>query len=192
MENQTMTTTPAPAPSLLRTCALSLLVVFGVSLGLAAQGGPPPGGGRGGGMRGGMMGDPSHMADMEVFQALLTHREKIRRTVTERPDGVVSVTESDDPAVAALIQSHVNAMYGRIKEARPIHQRDPLFRAVFENTDKIVMTHEMTPTGIKVTETSTDPWVADLIKAHAEVVNLFVKNGRAEMMKNHEVPKRPQ
>lgn len=187
-----MTITTTRRTAALRAFAFGLLVVFGLSLETAAQGGPPPGGGRGGGMRGGMMGDPSHMADMEVFHALLTHREKIRRTVTERPDGVVSVTESDDPAVAALIQSHVNAMYGRIKEARPIHQRDPLFRAVFENTDKIVMTHEMTPTGIKVTETSADPWVASLIKAHAEVVNLFVKNGRAEMMKNHEVPRRPQ
>lgn len=167
------------------------IVMMALTIGLGAQGGPPPGRGMQGGM-GGMKDDPSHMADMEMFHALLDHRDQIRRSVTVRPDGVDTLTESDDPAVVALIQSHVNAMYGRVKEARPIHMRDPLFRAVFENTDKIIMAHEMTPKGIKVTETSKDPYVAELIKAHAEVVNLFIKNGRSEMMKDHEVPKRPQ
>lgn len=167
------------------------MVMVALTIGIGAQGGSPPGRGMQGGM-GGMKNDPSHIADMEMFHALLDHRDQIRRTVTVRPDGVDTVTESDDPAVASLIQNHVNAMYGRIKEVRPIHVRDPLFRAVFENTDKIVMAHEMTPKGIRVTETSNDPYVAELIKAHAEVVNLFIKNGRPEMMKNHEVPKRPQ
>ena len=106
-----------------------------------------------------MKDDPTHMADMEMFHALVDHRDQIHRTVTVRPDGVDTLTESDDPAVVTLIQSHVNAMYGRVKDARPIHVRDPLFRAVFENTDKIVMAHEMTPRGIKVTETSPDPYV---------------------------------
>lgn len=158
--------------------------------GIAAQGGPPPGRGMQGGM--GMMGDPSHRADMEVFHALLDHRDQIRRTVTNRPDGVETLTESDDPDVVKLLQTHVNAMYGRVEEGHPIHVRDPLFRAVFENADKIVMKQELTPKGLRVVETSADPWVAKLIQAHAEVVNLFVKNGRAEMMKNHEVPARPQ
>lgn len=33
-----------------------------------------------------------------------------------------------------------------------------------------------------------DAYVAKLIQAHAEAVNLFLKNGRAEMMKNHALP----
>ncbi len=168
------------------------MMMMVMTIGLGAQGGPPPDRGMQGGGMGGMKSDPSHMADMEVFHALMDHREQIQRTVTVRADGVDTLTESDDPAVVTLIQTHVNAMYGRVKEARPIHIRDPLFRAVFENAGKIVMTHEMTPKGIKVTETSADPYVAQLIKAHAEVVSLFIKNGQPEMMKNHDVPPRPQ
>jgi hypothetical protein len=83
-------------------------------------------------------------------------------------------------------------MYARVKEARPIHRRDPLFRAVFEHASQIAMRHDLTPKGVRVIETSTDPYVVKLIQAHAEVVNLFVKNGRAEMMKNHDVPARGQ
>jgi len=64
-------------------------------------------------------------------------------------------------------------MSARVKEQRPIHMRDPLFREVFAHADKIVMRHENTPKGVKVVETSGDPYVAKLIQAHAEVVSLF-------------------
>jgi hypothetical protein len=52
------------------------------------------------------------------------------------------------------------------------------------------MRYEFTPRGVRVVETSADPYVVKLIQAHADVVTLFVKNGRAEMMKNHDVPPR--
>jgi hypothetical protein len=43
-----------------------------------------------------------------------------------------------------------------------------------------------------VVETSTDPYVVKLLQAHAEVVNGFIANGHAEMMKNHPLPARQQ
>jgi hypothetical protein len=100
------------------------------------------------------------------------------------------VTESARPEVTASIQKHVEAMYARVKGARPIHMRDPLFRELFANAAKIAMTHENTPKGVKVTETSADPYVARLIQAHAEVVTKFIANGRAEAMTNHPLPPR--
>jgi hypothetical protein len=154
----------------------------------AAQCPQPPCPGQG--MGRGMMGDARHQADMELFHQLLDNGSKIRRHVTQRPDGVESVTESDDPAIAKAIQSHVESMSARVKEARPIHQRDPLFREVFAHAGKIVMTQQPTEKGIKVVETSDDPYVAKLIKAHADVVTAFIANGRAEAMKNHPVPPR--
>lgn len=165
-----------------------LVLALGVSVAVVAQGGPPPGRGQ---MRGGaMMHDATHDADMEVFRALIDHRESIARTVVKLADGIETVTESNDPEVVKLIQTHVNAMYGRVKDGRPIHVRDPLFKAIFENHDKIVMKHELTPKGIKVVETSADPYVVTLIQAHADVLDLFIKNGYPEMMKNHAVPPR--
>jgi hypothetical protein len=79
-------------------------------------------------------------------------------------------------------------MYRRVKDGRPIHARDPLFAEIFRNADRITMKLEKTVKGVKVIETSEDPYVARLIQAHAEVVNNFLKNGRLEMMKNHALP----
>lgn len=140
--------------------------------------------------RGRMMGDASHMADMPLIHELLDNGDRIARTVTKRPDGVETLTESDDPAIAKAIQAHVESMYGRVTERRPIHQRDPLFQAIFEHASQITMTHQLTPRGVRVTETSSDPYVVKLIQAHADVLNAFIRNGHAEAMKNHDVPAR--
>lgn len=144
--------------------------------------------GRGMGMGRGMMSDPAHRQDMQLLRALFDNRDRITRQVTVRPDGVSTLTESDDPDVAKLIQAHVRSMSARVEQARPIHQRDPLFREIFRRADEIDMTYERTAKGVSVVETSTDPCVVELIKAHAEVVSAFVANGHAEAMKDHRVP----
>ena len=134
------------------------------------------------------MRDDSFAVDQDTFHYLLEHHKEIRRKVTNLDNGVETLTESDNEDVAAKIQEHVDAMYSRVEEGRPIRMRDPLFAELFKHTDKIEMVHEDTPHGVKVTETSDDPRVAELIKAHAKVVSKFVERGFAEAMKNHPVP----
>ena len=89
-----------------------------------------------------------------------------------------------------MIQNHVESMYKRVESGNPIHMRDPLFAAIFGNASKISMKVKRTKKGVRVVETSTDPYVAELIQAHADVLNLFIANGFTEVRKNHEVPKR--
>jgi hypothetical protein len=144
-------------------------------------------GGRGGG---GMMGDPSHMADMQLFHQLFEHRTEITRMVIPRADGIETVTESKNAEVTGLLQAHVASMLARLKEQRPIHQRDPLFVELFKHADQIVVTHERTAGGVRIVETSTDAYVVKLLHAHAEVVSAFLANGMAEMKKNHPLPPR--
>ncbi|MGD8377951.1 MAG: hypothetical protein PVF68_17615 [Acidobacteriota bacterium] len=132
----------------------------------------------------GMMNDEDHQG----FFFLLDHRDKIRREVKAIEKGVETLTESDDPEVAEGIRKHVAAMYDRIQEGRPIHARDPLFAEIFRNADRIRIESEPTEKGIRVREVSDDPEVAELIQAHAEVVNQFIANGHAEMHRNHPVP----
>lgn len=163
-----------------------------------AQAQPGPGrgqgfqGGRGQGMHGRGHGaeqlDDRHDADREIFQFLLSNHDKIKRTVRELPNGVETLTESDIPEIAAKIKEHVEWMADRIKTASPIRLRDPLFAEIFKHTDKIKMQHDDTDKGVRVTETSDDPYVAKLIQAHAKVVSGFVDRGFAEAMKNHPVP----
>jgi hypothetical protein len=163
------------------------VLVLTLVLVTAAQGAlaPQQGKGRGPGR------DEAHQKDMELFHFLLDHRKEITRTVNLRPDGIETLTESEDPAVTQKLQAHVASMYRRVEERRPIHARDPLFAEIFRHAEKIAMKLENTAKGVKVVETSKDPYVVKLIQAHAEVVNLFLKNGRAEMMRNHAVPPKP-
>ena len=142
-------------------------------------------GGRGGR---GMMGDEAHAADMQLFHQLFAHRSEITRHVVMRPDGIETVTESTNPDVTRLLQTHVTSMLARVKDGRPIHQRDPLFAELFRNADKITAAYEATTRGVRVVETSNDSYAVKLLQAHAEVVSAFMANGPSEMMKNHPVP----
>lgn len=136
--------------------------------------------------------DPRFIEDRKWFHFLLDNRDKIKRTITRTDKGVDTVTESDDSEVAAGIQTHVAAMHARVKEGRGIHMRDPLFREVFRHADKISMEITDTDKGVRVVETSDDPYVSSLIQAHADVVSQFIENGHEEVRKNHAVPPRPE
>lgn len=136
--------------------------------------------------------DPRFIEDRNGFHFLLDNRAKIRRTITQLPNGVETITESDEPEVADGIRAHVASMHGRVKEGRGIHLRDPLFREVFRNADKVAMEITDTEKGVRVVETSEDRFVAVLIQAHAEVVSRFIELGHDEVRRNHPVPRRPE
>ena len=138
------------------------------------------------------MGDGAHTADMQLFQQLFGHRSEITRQVVMRPDGIETVTESLNADVTRLLQTHVTSMLARVKDGRPIHQRDPLFAELFRYADQITAEYQATTRGVRVVETSHDPYVVQLLHAHADVVSAFLANGPAEMMKNHPLPQRAQ
>lgn len=169
--------------NLLRQSMLVGMLVGAVALTpVAGQGGR---GGRG------MMGDAGHAADMQLFHQLFAHRTEIQRRIIARDDGVETITESANPEVTRVLQTHVESMLARVKEGRPLHQRDPLFVELFRYAGQIEATHELTPGGVRVVETSRDAYVAKLIQAHAQVVSAFIANGMPEMMVNHPLPQRP-
>ena len=135
--------------------------------------------------------DPSFAADRDLFHELLQHRAAIRREVKQTDKGVETLTESDQPEVVTAIHKHVACMEKRVKDKKPIHLRDPLFAEVFRHADQINFVYEKTAKGMRVTETSDDPYVVKLIQMHAEVVSLFVKNGFEEVQRNHALPPKP-
>ena len=108
----------------------------------------------------GMMGDGAHAADTQLFHQLFEHRAEIHRQVLMREDGIETVTESKNPEVTTLLQTHVVSMLARVKEERPIHQRDPLFAELFKNADRIEASHELTTGGVRVVETSKEAYVS--------------------------------
>lgn len=167
------------------------LVLLISSCVLAQPGGGPrrgPGRGMGRGMMGGGGPQGEMRNDMQVFHHLLEHYDDIRRTVKNTETGVETVTESDNPEIAAKIQEHVVAMQKRLEEGRGLRFWDPLFRALFQKSAEISMKVERTEKGVKVTETSKNPQVVPLIQAHARVVSGFVQRGFDEAHESHEVP----
>ena len=86
-------------------------------------------------------------ADGKLIHFLFDYRQQIRRTVTNLPNGVETLTESENPEVAKVLQSHVASMDDRMDTGRPIHLRDPLFRALFANRHKVTRTVVNTPKG---------------------------------------------
>lgn len=192
-----------------RTILVALGLIVGTSLPVFAQASAPsngpmccrgrmgPGGvGQCGGMQGGMRergmqgGRRGNMADMGQIHTLLANHDAIQRTVRQLPNGVETVTTSEDPRIAALLPEHVQAMYTRMKEGRLIRGFDPLFVELFRQAGKIKVEVEQRKDGVRVVETSRDPYAVKLIQAHAAAVDGFVQDGMAAMHQTHPVPSR--
>ncbi|MHB1332665.1 MAG: hypothetical protein ACYCY1_08720 [Sulfuriferula sp.] len=143
----------------------------------------------GGGMRGGggmreMMSPENMRGPMRTGMALFERHKLIHRTVTALPNGVHDVTTSTDPATTALIQKHVIEMYERLDQNRPFPY--PMSNSVpqmFANPTGYQRKFEMLPDGIAVMETSSDPEMVAVIRAHAEELNRFAKEGMPAMMR---------
>jgi len=136
-------------------------------------------------MAGPMMqqGDASFAADMQLVHGMLQGHERIRRTVTNLPDGIRTVTESDDPQVAGLIKSHVASMQKRLGEGRIFNLFSPTLPVLFESKDAIRTEVEMTAKGAIVTQTARDPKVVAALQAHAVEVSELAQDGMVAMMR---------
>ena len=145
--------------------------------------------GMGAGMMG-MNGGSATMDERRDIHGLLFNHDRIKRTVTNLPDGIRTVTESDDPEVAATIKKHVADMGKRVEEGRdpglPIES--PALHSIFREKDKIKTTYETTENGIVVVQTSTDATAVKALQDHAAEVTDFAQRGMVAahgvMMKN--------
>lgn len=114
----------------------------------------------------------------DVFHKLLAEHELIKRTVEDIPGGVRTVTTSEDPQIAALIQLHVRQMVSRFEAGMPVRKWDPLFAELHKHYDKTELKMEDVPGGLVVVETSDDAQVVLLIRQHAHRgVSEFVERG---------------
>jgi hypothetical protein len=134
-----------------------------------------------GGMAHGPMHDAAFRADMRLVHEMLQGHEKIERSVENLPDGIRTVTESDDPQVAQSIQAHVGSMDKRLAENRVFNLFSPTLPIIFANKDKITTRVETTTQGSIVVQTSGDPTVVAALQAHAAEVSELVRDGMAAM-----------
>ena len=172
--------------------AVTLGLGFAIAAAFAHPGGMGPGmmmHGMAAPMSGPMAGGPQHgdasfQDDMRLVHAMLLDHDKIKRAVTNLPDGIRTVTESDDPQVARAIKSHVASMGKRLGEGRIFNLFSPTLPVLFENKDKISTVVETTEKGSIVTQTSSDPKVVAALQAHAVEVSELARDGMAAMMRS--------
>jgi hypothetical protein len=164
-------------------------------LGTAIVSSPAYGQGHGGGGMGmgGMMGmgrDSATRAQMSVVHELLFAHDRITRTVTRLPDGIRTLTESDDPEIARLIKEHVLTMNARVfaNDDPGLPMESEALHAIFRNSDKIRTWTEMTAKGIFIVQTSSDAAMVAALQQHASEVSDLADRGmmamREAMMKN--------
>lgn len=123
--------------------------------------------------------DAQSSADMGVVMDLVYNNSRIQRSVTLLPDGIRTLTESDDPSLAQSIKAHVASMSARLKDGREFNLFSTTLPVIFDNAAQIQSTVEMTAKGAIVTRKSTDPKVVAALQSHAGEVSGLVKDGRA-------------
>ena len=177
-------------------CVTALVMALGIGVYAAHSQSRPRGLGSFGEMMmgPGMMGmahDEATMAQLQVIHTMLANHDRIRRTVTNLPNGIRTSTESDDPSIADQIKTHVAEMGKRVgagdDPGLPIESDN--LHAIFRDKDKIHTSYETTAKGMVVTQTSDDPGTVAALQAHASEVTDLVQGGmaalQAAMMKNH-------
>jgi len=137
----------------------------------------------GGPMAGGMQHDEAFAEDMQLVRGMLFSHDRIKRTVTNLPNGIRTVTESDDPQVAQAIQTHVASMVQRLSDGKEFNLFSKTIPVLFENRDKISTAVENTAKGSVVTQTSSDAKVVAALQEHATEVDELVRDGMAAMMR---------
>jgi hypothetical protein len=158
----------------------------------STSGSMPPGmGGMGPGR--GMMGDSAAAVIMPIVHDLMINHDKLRRTVTNLPNGVRTVTESDDSTMMYQLRKHVSTTGGLVARSQDLNvpPASPVLHALLENGAKIVRTVSTTPKGVAVTETSDDPQVVRILQDHAAEVTTLVERGMAAMHESMRQRQRP-
>jgi len=135
--------------------------------------------GRGAGMRR----DTVAAAVMPVVHDLMMNHQKLRRTVTNLPNGVRTITESDDSTMVKQLQNHVATTGVLVEKSQDLDvpPASPTLRQLLKRGASITRTVEHTALGVIVTETSTDRVTVSLLQAHAAEVTELVNRGMAAM-----------
>jgi hypothetical protein len=128
-------------------------------------------------------GDAAFQADMQLVHEMLAGHDKIKRSVENLPNGIRTVTESDDPQLAQALKAHVASMEQRLKDGRIFNLFSSTLPVLFDNKDSIKTAVEMTPKGSIVTQTSADAKVVAALQAHAAEVDELARDGMAAMMR---------
>ncbi len=125
----------------------------------------------------GLNGTDTTETEVADLRTIFQQHMEIERRVTNLSNGISTFTASQNPAVRAVIVSHVSMMVTRLAEGRnpEVIIQSPTLDALFDVHEEI----EITDTGIDVIQTSSNPEVVKLLQTHAAEVSDMSKRGMA-------------
>lgn len=128
--------------------------------------------------------DNAFGSDMSVVHEMLADHNKINRTVTKLPNGIRTLTESDDPQVAKEIKDHVASMDQRLKDDKVFNVASHTLPTIFANNTKIHTEIQQTAKGVILTQTSSDPTTVAALQAHAGEVSDLAREGMVALQRS--------
>ncbi|WP_425097647.1 hypothetical protein [Tropicibacter sp. S64] len=104
---------------------------------------------------------------------------KIQRTVENLPNGIRTVTRSDDPELMDVLVSHAVGMIDRVGQKRDpkVFIQSPTLDIFFARSEGIVSDVEVTDEGLVVVQTSEDPELVEALHTHAAEVSAMAERG---------------
>jgi hypothetical protein len=130
---------------------------------------------------GGMMG--ASPADMSLYMDMFNRHTEITRTVEEIPGGIRTTTRSNSPDLVAQLQAHVSSMYSHVDQGSEVMCMSGSLPTLFRHATGYRRQLTLTPTGVMAEETADDPALTQAIRAHAQEVTGFVRDGMPPMMR---------
>ena len=121
------------------------------------------------------------ITDQEVndLKQLFQKHNEINRLVENIPNGIITVTETDNEELRSSIIDHVTMMVTRLQEEKnpQVIIQSPTLHEIFEYYDEIETEIELTEKGIFLIQTSENPEVVALLQQHAAEISDMVDRG---------------
>lgn len=127
----------------------------------------------------GLQGKDTTEQEVKDLKKIFRSHEGITRSVLNLPNGIITVTEAQESGLRDAIVSHVSMMITRLQEGRnpEVIIQSPTLDALFSVYDEINTEIEVTETGVKITQTSSNADVVKLLHKHAAEVSDMAERG---------------
>jgi uncharacterized membrane protein YgcG len=132
--------------------------------------------------------DAAKEHDQEVGHQLVDRHASTIRTVEKLPDGIRTLTVSQDPITVSLLHDHVLSMEERMSKGLVMRRWDPFFPELFRHADEIQQRIEKRDDGIFVEAHSANPYVVQLLYSHANSITDFANRGWDAAREVHALP----
>ncbi len=117
--------------------------------------------------------------EVDDLKALFNTHKDITRTVTLIPNGIKTITETDNDALRPSLVNHVVGMIGRVENGDNPHIpiQSLMLTPIFEDGESITTEINPTEKGVEVIQTSTNQVVVDALQKHAAEVSDLAERG---------------